>query len=96
MLFRSVSGPGKARGVERLTAEHHVDLARSYAYGDSWNDRWMLERVGYPAAVNPGARLARLARQRGWPVLRWGEANSPEQSAAPAALEMTATTGRSQ
>ena len=96
VVGEAVSGPGKARGVERLTAEHHVDLARSYAYGDSWNDRWMLERVGYPAAVNPGARLARLARQRGWPVLRWGEANSPEQSAAPAALEMTATTGRSQ
>ncbi len=70
----AMCGPAKARAVERLAAQHGLDLGRSYAYGDSWSDRWMLGSVGRPAAVNPSARLARLARHRGWPVLVWHEA----------------------
>ncbi len=73
----AVCGPVKARVLERLAAIYRLDLGSSYAYGDAWNDRWMLERVGRPAAVNPSARLARLARRRGWPVLAWREAGSP-------------------
>ena len=64
-------GPAKARAIERLAAQYGLDLGRSYAYGNSWSDRWMLESVGRPAAVNPAARLARLTRYRGWPVLVW-------------------------
>jgi hypothetical protein len=29
----------------------------------------MLEAVGHPVAVNPDARLERIARRRGWPVV---------------------------
>ncbi len=75
-----VCGPAKARALERLAAEYQLDLLRSYAYGDSWSDCWMLKRVGHPAAVNPSVRLARLARRRGWPVLRWALPESPQQS----------------
>ena len=70
----AVCGPEKARALERLAAEHRLDLDASYAYGNSWSDRWMLERVGHPAAVNPSARLA---RRRGWTVLRWRKASLP-------------------
>ncbi len=31
----------------------------------------MLEAVGHPVAVNPDATLARIARERGWEVLRF-------------------------
>ncbi|MBI3662715.1 MAG: HAD-IB family hydrolase [Acidobacteria bacterium] len=75
----AVCGPGKARAMERLATEFSLDLARSYAYGDSYADRWMLERVGHPAAVqiaaSPAWRLAWLARRRGWPVLQWSVAS---------------------
>ena len=55
--------------AERWAAEHGVDLAQSYFYSDSFNDRPMLERVGTAIAINPDARLSRLAKQRGWPMM---------------------------
>ena len=74
----AVCGPAKARAMERLAAEFLLDLDRSYAYCDSFADRWMLARVGHPAVVqsaeNSSWRLAWLARRRRWPVLRWGKA----------------------
>jgi len=64
-------GHHKVTLAEAWAAEHGVDLARSYFYSDSYNDRPMLERVGTAIAVNPDARLRRLARRRGWAVRRW-------------------------
>jgi len=63
-------GRGKVYWAERFAAEHDVDLAESYFYTDSITDLPVLERVGHPRVVNPDPRLARLARQRGWPVAR--------------------------
>ena len=48
-----------------------VALADSYAFGDSLNDLQMLQAVGHPVPVNPGSKLTAIARQRGWPVMRW-------------------------
>jgi HAD superfamily hydrolase (TIGR01490 family) len=67
----AVCGVAKARAAGELAARHDLDLARSYAYGDSFADRWMLATVGNATAVNPGARLMWLARRRGWRVARW-------------------------
>jgi HAD superfamily hydrolase (TIGR01490 family) len=64
-----VSGLEKASRARRVAEEESLDLARSHAYGDSMADLPLLETVGRPAAVNPEARLRRLARARGWPVL---------------------------
>ena len=61
----------KARRIERFAAEHGIDLARSYAYGDSIADLPMLETVGHPHAVNPDRALKAKATARGWPVLSW-------------------------
>ena len=64
-----VGGAEKVRRVRDLAKRWDLDLARSYAYGDSIADLPMLEVVGNPAAVEPDRRLRRLARRRGWPVL---------------------------
>ncbi len=61
----------KAAAVRNFAAEHGVDLAQCFGYADSMDDVPMLEQVGRPHAVNPKGRLARLARERGWPVLQW-------------------------
>ena len=72
----AVCGPAKARAMERLASEYSLDLERSYAYGDSFADRWMLANVGHPcvvqAAESSSRRLAWLAQRHGWPLLRWG------------------------
>jgi hypothetical protein len=75
----AMCGAAKARAMERIAEEEGIDLRRSYAYGDRWSDRQMLEAVGHPAVVNPSAALSRLARRRGWTRLHWGHA---EQKAA--------------
>lgn len=62
---------GKRVAIERLAAEHDVDLARSYMYGDSPGDLPALESVGHPRVVNPIRGMGRIARRRGWPILRW-------------------------
>ena len=46
------------------------DFERSFFYSDSTNDLPLLERVTHPVATNPGDSLARIAQERGWPILR--------------------------
>src|SRR5712692_4351722 len=71
IVGEAMFGEAKARAVRKLAAEQGLDLARCYAYGDSASDRWLLEAVGKPAAVNASDELARIARKQGWPVLSW-------------------------
>ncbi len=49
-------------------------LEESVAYADSASDLPMLEAVGHPVAVNPEAKLATIARKRGWHVEHWAKA----------------------
>ena len=69
-------GEEKARSVRKFAAERGIDLARSYGYGDSVQDRWMLAAVGRPTAVNAGEGLRTIARLYGWPEMEWKERNS--------------------
>lgn len=80
-------GAQKARAIETLAATRRLNLAVSFAYGNSYLDRWMLSRVGHPASVNPSFLLTRLARHRGWPVLHWREAAKPRTDSRRAADE---------
>lgn len=68
---QALVGEAKARTVRRIAAEEGLDLRNCYAYGDSSLDRWILSAVGRPAAVNPSARLRRIAMREGWPILEW-------------------------
>ena len=71
VLGEAMFGEAKARAAKRLAEEMRLDLGQCYAYGDSVNDRWLMEAVGRPAAVNPSKDLAGIARTHGWPVLSW-------------------------
>ena len=64
-------GGAKLRAVRTLAERYGLDLARSYAYGDSAGDLQMLEAVGCAVAVNPTRGLARVARNRGWQTCVW-------------------------
>jgi len=77
VLGEAMFGEAKARAAKRLAEEMRFDLTRCYAYGDGTNDRWLLEAVGKPAAVNPSNDLAEIARMRGWPILSWKEKENP-------------------
>lgn len=76
----AIAGREKGRAVARLAALHDIDLARSFAYANSSDDRWFLASVRHAFAVNPDRRLTRLARIYGWPILRWTRENAPEMS----------------
>ena len=69
-----MTGLAKARAVWRYAESHAVDLPKSFAYGDRNADLPMLDAVGHPVAVNPSKRLARIARENNWDVVRWGNA----------------------
>jgi len=66
-----MSGSAKLRAVRMLAARYGLDLAHSYAYGDSAGDLQMLSAAGYGVTVNPTRGLVRAARQRGWQTCVW-------------------------
>jgi HAD superfamily hydrolase (TIGR01490 family) len=62
-------GPGKVEAIKDLANWENFDLGQCYAYSDSASDLPMLEAVGHPVAVNPDAKLERIARHNGWPIV---------------------------
>jgi HAD superfamily hydrolase (TIGR01490 family) len=69
----------KMRAVQQLAKKAGFDLARSYAYGDTASDRWLLGAVGQPVVVNPSRELQRIARMLGWPMLWWKQKVDEDQ-----------------
>lgn len=64
---------GKVTRVEQWLQARGVSwpqLQRSTFYSDSINDLPLLQRVSHAVATNPDERLARVAHERGWPILR--------------------------
>lgn len=64
-------GEARAAWLREWSRAERIDLSASWAYGDHYSDRPVLELVGNPVAVNPDARLFRHAKQRRWAVERW-------------------------
>ena len=60
---------GKLSLTRAYAAGHGIDLSQSYFYSDSHRDLRLLQAVGHPVAVNPNARLARIATERSWPIV---------------------------
>ena len=71
-------GEAKAVRIRELAAERGYRLQDCHAYSDSATDLPLLQAVGHPHAVNPDRTLRRVARQQGWPVLKFaGASNRP-------------------
>ena len=66
-----ITGIAKAEKIQELLSKRDVDVdwSSSYAYGDSYTDRNMLELVGHPVAVYPDKKLHKLANEKGWEIL---------------------------
>lgn len=63
-------GPGKVQRLEHVLGPGSLDAATAYA--DSVSDLPVLEACREPVAVNPDRQLHRVARARGWPIVRFG------------------------
>jgi HAD superfamily hydrolase (TIGR01490 family) len=61
----------KALLLRAHAQQHGIDLAQSFAYGNSLGDAPMLACVGHAVAVNPDRRLKALASEHGWRVVEW-------------------------
>jgi putative phosphoserine phosphatase/1-acylglycerol-3-phosphate O-acyltransferase len=70
-------GQGKASAAHHFAVRHDIDLSESYFYTDSHEDLPLLEAVGRPRPLNPSARLAGVARSRGWPARSFSSRGTP-------------------
>jgi putative phosphoserine phosphatase/1-acylglycerol-3-phosphate O-acyltransferase len=75
-------GPSKAQAVRDFADEHDIHLSDSYAYTDAWYDRFLLEAVGHPRAVNPDIALRAVATGRGWPVISFRNRDAAPRTGA--------------
>ncbi|MFM7686035.1 MAG: HAD family hydrolase [Actinomycetota bacterium] len=66
-------GDGKVEVLRELARWEGFDLDHCWAYSDSASDLPMLRAVGHPVAVNPDARLERVAGELGWPVVTFSQ-----------------------
>lgn len=66
-----ITGIAKAEKIRELLSTYgkDVDWTSSYAYGDSFTDRDMLNLVGHPVAVYPDKKLHKLAKEKSWEIL---------------------------
>jgi HAD superfamily hydrolase (TIGR01490 family) len=63
-------GDGKLYWAEQWALAHHIRMEDAVAYADNWSDRSLLEEAGRAVVVHPKGRLLRLARARGWDIVR--------------------------
>ncbi len=70
-------GEGKLVAASELAAEVGFDLESSFFYSDGLEDLPLLEAVGHPCTLNPGSRLATIARRRGWPRVHFHSRDLP-------------------
>jgi HAD superfamily phosphoserine phosphatase-like hydrolase len=68
------TGEARALLVEDWASSLGLGKDQIVAYADSASDLPMLEAAGHPIAVNPEAKLATIARRRGWVVENWSKA----------------------
>jgi HAD superfamily hydrolase (TIGR01490 family) len=63
-------GEGKLYWAQNWANENEIAMDDAVAYADNWSDRLLLERVGRAVVVHPHRKLKRLARRRGWTIVR--------------------------
>ncbi|MFG2086966.1 HAD-IB family hydrolase [Spirillospora sp. NPDC048824] len=80
-------GEARAAWLRAWARDEGVDLAGSWAYGDHYSDRPVLEQVGNPVAVNPDPRLYRHAKRQRWSIADWDGDSGAVSTLLDAALE---------
>lgn len=65
------TGEARALAIREYCCAEGLSLDECVAYADSASDLPMLEVVGHPVAVNAEAKLAAIARKRGWHTEDW-------------------------
>jgi len=73
-------GQAKAVAVREFAHARDVSLRQCAAYGDHLLDRFMIDAVGNPFAVNPTSGLRQIARRNAWPIMSWSPC--PNRTAA--------------
>ena len=68
------TGEARALIMQAYCDAEGLSMTETVAYADSSSDLPMLEAAGVPVAVNPEAKLAAIARKRGWHTEQWGKA----------------------
>ena len=71
-------GEEKAIKARAFADKLGANLADCWAYSDSRNDIPLLSMVGHPVVVNPDSRLAKHAREHGWPIMQLKRASIKE------------------
>lgn len=66
-------GPGKVAIADAWRKTRNLAWEDLAYYGDSINDRFILEKVGEPIAVNPSPSLRSIADAKNWPVVLWSK-----------------------
>lgn len=64
-------GTGKVVAIMELARDCGYDLSQSYSYSDAASDLPMLESTKFSTAVNPDHELSKIARERGYPIVRF-------------------------
>ncbi|WP_309602606.1 HAD-IB family hydrolase [Sphingomonas sp.] len=67
-------GPEKLRMIEAWLKRETIKPGKVRFYSDHASDAPVFEWADEAVAVNPHARLARLAAERGWPIEDWNHA----------------------
>jgi HAD superfamily hydrolase (TIGR01490 family) len=93
LVGEPLHGPAKAEAIRALAEQEGLDLAQCSAYSDSANDLPMLTAVGHPVAVNPDARLKKVARQEGWDFRDFRTGRKAARIGLPAAAGAGAVAG---
>jgi HAD superfamily hydrolase (TIGR01490 family) len=93
LVGEPLHGPAKAEAILALAANEGLDLEQCAAYSDSANDLPMLTTVGHPVAVNPDAKLKRIARENGWEIRDFRSGRKAAKVGVPAAAGAGAIAG---
>ena len=64
---------GKIIALDAWLGSQNANASTIHFYSDSINDQPLLERADQAFVVNPDPSLAHLARDRGWPVIKFSD-----------------------
>lgn len=70
-------GEHKLVAAQRYGERHRIALEDCYFYTDAFEDLPLLEKVGYPCALNPDRKLEQHCRTQQWPWCRFTSRQQP-------------------